>query len=104
MRILSALFTKKFDYAAFAVGSFSLLLFVIDQFRETGFSSSMLWNQVVVVFLYYLATKGVVIENLKKKGFEPVVLYFFFAGLLLLMVLANAVLYMGFRTSTISEG
>jgi hypothetical protein len=58
VRIISNLFIKKFDYIAFSIGIVTLLLIIMNFFIITGFSNSNLYNQFIVVSLYYFATRG----------------------------------------------
>ncbi|MDQ0060026.1 hypothetical protein J2T15_001858 [Paenibacillus harenae] len=89
MKILSSLFIKKFDYVAFPICIVSLMLITINLFYKTGFSSSMLWSQVLIVILYYLATRGRAERNLESKGIEPNIFLSVFVLLVVLLFIAN---------------
>ena len=96
MKIIKVLFFKKFDYVAFSLGFSALLMILVNLFYETGFDSFMLWNQMVMVFLYYFATRGRAERNLKAVGIEPIILLSLFGFLVVLIFMANVIHFITF--------
>lgn len=94
MKIVSTLFIKRFDYAAFSIGVLSLLLLNMNFFIRTGFSSGPLYSQIIIVFLYYFMTRGRVEQKLKSQGIEPIIALSIFAFFVGIMFMANLLIYL----------
>jgi|GEM_PF-3003125 len=91
MKIISILFYKKFDYVVFPIGLITFLIIIIDLFYTTKMETSLLWSQLLMVFLYYWATRERTERNFMAKGIEPVIVLSFFGFLVILSFLANVI-------------
>ena len=95
MKIVKVLFLNKFDYVAFSLGLSALLMILANLYYETGFKSNMLWNQVGIIIQYYWVTRGRAERNLKKNGIETVIPLSFFGSLVVLLFVANVIVFIG---------
>lgn len=93
MKVMSILFYKKFDYIAFPIGICTLLIILVDLFYTTDLAISMLWNQIVMVLLYYFVTRGRAERNFKMKGIEPIIIVSLFGFLVMLFFFGNVMMY-----------
>lgn len=91
MKITSILFYKKFDYVVFSIGLSTFLMIIVDLFYITNLNASMLWDQLSMVFIYYLVTRERAERNFIMKGIEPIIVLSFFGFLVMLSFLVNVI-------------